>query len=171
MKGQALSNAVALTRLLTEEREDVLRFLRRWLDRAAAEDVAQSLYFKLIRVADDPPIENKRAFLLRLASNLATDHYRSEGRLTRLREDIAAWLTEAPVHPDTHDVVVSQIELQRMSAVIASLPEQTRRIFALNRFDGLTQKQIAEQLGVSGTTVEKHIRRALAAFGKARDGG
>lgn len=33
MKGHTLSNALALTRLLTEEREDVLRFLRRWLDR------------------------------------------------------------------------------------------------------------------------------------------
>lgn len=43
----------------------------------AAEDVTQSLWFRVQRVGDDPPIFDKRAFLYRLATNLATDHVRA----------------------------------------------------------------------------------------------
>ncbi|MFT3763138.1 MAG: sigma-70 family RNA polymerase sigma factor [Pseudoxanthomonas sp.] len=164
------TNAAVLTRMLIEQRGDLLRFLHRQLDRASAEDVAQSLYFKLLRVADEPPIENKRAFLFRMAANLATDHARVQTRLERLRGEVAAWLDEPSAVPDAQEVAARRQELQRIARAVAGLPAQTRRIFALNRFDGLTQRQIAERLQVSDTTVEKHIRRALAAFGRARDG-
>jgi RNA polymerase sigma-70 factor (ECF subfamily) len=35
-------------------------------------------------------------------------------------------------------------------------------VFKRNRFDGRTQREIAEELGISQTAVEKHIRKALA---------
>jgi hypothetical protein len=60
--------------------------------------------------------------------------------------------------------------LERVRAAAQDLPEPTRTIFRLNRFEGLSQQSIARQLGVSTTTVENHIRRALDALAAARDG-
>lgn len=41
------------------------------------------------------------------------------------------------------------------------MPPRTQQIFRLNRLDGLTQAQVAAQLGVSLSTVEKHLASAL----------
>jgi RNA polymerase sigma factor (sigma-70 family) len=165
-----MTNAAALTEMLALERGPLLRYLSRYLDRASAEDVAQSLYFKLQRVADHPPIDNKRAYLFRLAFNLAVDHGRAEARQLKLQEEAAGYLAGAGPQPDTVSVLVTQSELQRVAQAAMELPQQTRRIFQLNRFEGLTQREIASQLGVSATTVEKHIRRALDCLARARDG-
>lgn len=79
------TNAAALTRLLLRERPSLLRLAQRIVGTApAAEDVTQSLWLRIQRVEDDPPIANKRAYLYRLATNLAVDHARSDQR----REDI-----------------------------------------------------------------------------------
>lgn len=49
----------------------------------------------------------------------------------------------------------------RIEKAIASLPENTRRIFVMNRVDGMTYREIAESLGISVKTVEAHISKAL----------
>ena len=51
------TNAVVLTRLLLAERASLLRLAQRILGNApAAEDVTQSLWFRVQRIEDDPPI-------------------------------------------------------------------------------------------------------------------
>lgn len=56
-----------------------------------------------------------------------------------------------------------QTELeQRVTKLINSLPERRRQIFELNRYDGLTYKQIAQKLSISENTVDTQIRKSLA---------
>lgn len=56
-----------------------------------------------------------------------------------------------------------QIELEhRVTGLINILPERRRQIFELNRYDGLTYKQIAQKLGISENTVDTQIRKSLA---------
>ncbi len=58
-------------------------------------------------------------------------------------------------------------ELQRqIEALMMTLPERSRQIFRMSRYDGLKNREIAEELGISIKVVEKHISRALAAFRK-----
>jgi DNA-directed RNA polymerase specialized sigma24 family protein len=45
--------------------------------------------------------------------------------------------------------------------VIARLPAQCRRAFELRTFDGLSQREIANAMGISEKTVEKHLAKAL----------
>lgn len=72
------TNAIALTRLLIAERVALVRRLRRMVgSEPVAEDLTQSLWLKVQRIDDHPPITNKRSFLFRLASNLAIDHLRA----------------------------------------------------------------------------------------------
>lgn len=166
------TNAIALSRLLQSERSSLLRLAERIVGSvAAAEDVTQRLWLRIQRVENDPHIANKRAFLFRLASNLAIDHVRSERSRAAVLAEAQAFLWNEIETPNPEQAAISAAELARVLAAAATLPEPTRSIFRLHRFDGLRQSDVAVRYGVSVTTVEKHVRRALAILRDARDQG
>jgi RNA polymerase sigma-70 factor (ECF subfamily) len=55
-------------------------------------------------------------------------------------------------------------ELARVQAALADLPERARRIFIMRRIDGLSQKEIAGELGISESVVENEASRSLRAI-------
>ena len=57
----------------------------------------------------------------------------------------------------------------QINDVLGKLPERTREIFRMSRFDGLKNREISAELGISTTAVEKHISRALKALGYLND--
>ncbi|WBO23895.1 RNA polymerase sigma factor [Sphingomonas abietis] len=157
--------------MLIAERPMLVRRLARIVgSEPVAEDVAQSLYLRVQRVEDDPPINNKRSFLFRLASNLAVDHVRAEQSRARMQAEAQALLWSELAPPDPEQAASLNIELARVLKAAATLPEPTKSIFRLHRFEGLRQSEVAAHQGVSVTTVEKHVRRALAILRRARDG-
>ncbi|WP_164272243.1 RNA polymerase sigma factor [Stenotrophomonas sp. B1-1] len=163
------SNAATLTELLIRERPALLRRVQRILgSESSAEDVIQAVWFKARGVDSQQTIDNPRAYLYRLAINLATDHGREATRRNRLLADHYLWQDEDTV--STESQVMAQDELQRVLEVAGHLPEPTRTIFRLNRLQGLTQAEIARRLAVSVTTVENHIRSALQRLAWAREG-
>ncbi|HEY6925809.1 MAG TPA: sigma-70 family RNA polymerase sigma factor, partial [Steroidobacteraceae bacterium] len=54
-------------------------------------------------------------------------------------------------------------EVQRMCRALEKLPQKCRQAFELRKFDGLSQREIAERMGISQSTVEKHLIKALRA--------
>ena len=63
-------------------------------------------------------------------------------------------------------------ELTRLAHVIADLPGKVRDVFILRRVHGLSQREVAERLGLSESTVEKHMARGfLIMLELARHGG
>lgn len=152
------------------ERE-LIRFLARRLRcMATARDMAQEIYLKLRDVQDEGAIRNSKAYLFRMAANLATDHQRGEARRAELLKEAQEllWGDTASATPEAE--YLARDELRRVEQTIASLPPQSRQIFMLNRFEARSQREIAILLGVSHTTVEKHIRKALDHLAAARDG-
>lgn len=158
------TNAIALTRLLLAERPSLLRLAQRIVGNApAAEDVAQSLWFKVQRIEDDPPILNKRAYLFRLATNVAVDHAQDESRRRDAHAEAMVLLSDGVEGISGERVALTRDGVARVQAVIAALPPRTREIFLLSRMEGMAQRAIASHLGVSRPTVEKHLRRAFDA--------
>lgn len=165
------ANSAVLTSLILAERRALLRRVERLVDDPAdAEEVVQSMWLKVQSVDDARPILSKRAYLFRLARNLALDFRRSQHRRGRLADEVQNILTESDDAPGQDRIVDSTQVLERVRAAALALPEPTRTIFRLNRFEGESQQAIARRLGISTTTVENHIRRALAALAGARDG-
>lgn len=156
------SNAVALSRLLLAERPSLLRLAQRIVGNApAAEDVTQSLWFRIQRIEDDPPITNKRAFLYRLITNLAVDQVRTDRRHGALFE--AGELPE-DVPDDRASTEKALLDREKFNALMTTLnelPPRTREIFMWRKFDEMPVNEIAARLGLSRSSIAKIMQSAL----------
>ncbi|MDQ1153658.1 RNA polymerase sigma factor [Brevundimonas sp. SORGH_AS_0993] len=156
-------------------REDLQRFVAARLGRSGqdVEDVLQDLYLKATGIGPEVDVRDPRAFLYRLASNLMMDRWRS-GRRAAARD--GAWRRvaagdgtdgEADDAPSAEAVVAARQRLARLTAEVDRLPEKTRRIFRMHKFEGLSYAETAAALGVSKSSVEKHMMEALRRLAKA----
>lgn len=133
--------------------------------RHTAEDLAQDAFLRLWNRQLD---EGDRSLLFRTGQNLAIDHLRSrQVRATYAEGLVHEQLANPPLAPDGS--AVARQELNSLMDVLRTLPERTQRAFLLNRLDGLSYAEIATLLGVSVSTVEKDIIRALQASRRWRD--
>lgn len=156
------SNAVALSRLLLVERSSLLRLARRIVGSApAAEDVTQALWLRVQRVEDDPPIINKRAYLFRLAANLANDQARADHRHRALFEAGELPSDVSDGHPSAETRMMDRERVERFEAALEELPLRCRQVFTLRRIDGLSAQEVADRLGITLNTVAKHVRIAV----------
>lgn len=165
------TNAAALSRLLLSERPSLLRMLARVVEGPTVEDAAQTLWLRVQKVEDDPPIRDKRSYLFALAANVAWDHGREQARRRKIQMEAEAILWGPERGASAETVMIARDELARVLEAADDLSEPTRTIFWLNRIEDVPQREIAARLGVSRTTVEKHIRRALTLLGDARNRG
>ncbi|ARS26973.1 RNA polymerase sigma factor [Sphingomonas sp. KC8] len=100
-----------------------------------------------------------RAYLTRIAVNLVRDEAKTAARRSEKLHVSADDCVLAT--PDPHAMLEARDMLHRVNAAISSLPDRTREIFMAHRFEDMTYPQIAERMGVSIKTVEKHISLAL----------
>jgi len=152
-----------------EHEWELLRFLSRRLGSAhLASDIAHDLYLKLLGGADHPEIRDRKAYLFGMAANLATDHLRVEGRRGQILAESAAsaWRQTDELTPERH--AMARAELRHLEKVIADLPERCRQVFHLHRYEGKSQAEIAEILGLGATTVYKDLRLVMDTLLKAR---
>ena len=161
----------SLQLVLEQNRSALLRFLRARLqgrDVADAEDILQTVFIKLETIRADGPIAEPLAFVYRVADNTARDWLRSLSR--RMARD-AKWADENRKFDDSHDLredLEDRDRLQRIAAVLDELPERTVQIFRACRIEGYGQAEIAREMGISLSAVEKHLQRAYKAVAHFR---
>lgn len=107
------------------------------------------------------------AFLITMARSRAIDRLRQRTRSARL---LSAWHadalpTRAPRTP--FDAVSMQRAAERVRAVLADLPGRQRRVLEMTYYDGLSQSEIAADLGTPLGTVKTLSRRAMIALSRA----
>jgi len=154
------------------------RMLVRWLaqkfgDIEIARDIAQSAYLRVWRYAQTQAIENPQALLFKTAANLAANEFRARKRLQLLTAQAASETSPSAIEqvvsptPSPEAAAMAREEVAASIAAINALPEQARRAFILSRFEEKTYREIAAELGVSESSVEKYIITALKALRKA----
>ncbi|WP_112312030.1 RNA polymerase sigma factor [Pseudogemmobacter bohemicus] len=109
---------------------------------------------------------NPAAFLSRSARNVSIDHLRRE----RVRETYARVTpaAEAPSDP-AYEAIAADQSREAVKQAIRDLPEVTRRLFLMNRAEGLTFQEIASRCGMSERNVAKHMAKAVASCARALD--
>ncbi len=127
-----------------------------------AEDVVQETWLRLRRLPRPPATQRPRAYLYRMAVNLAIDHLRAEQVRARhvSADSIPENLPNGLPLPDT--VVDDQQRLAILRQAVDALPPRCRQVFMLHKFEGLSHAEVAGRLGISRNMVEKHIIRGLA---------
>ncbi len=126
-----------------------------------AQDVVQDAYLKMIEATNVFEVKQPLAYLFQMVRNLAIDAHRRaalEARFFVGEEDGL----DVPASSGTPEsMTVNRQDLRIVVDALAELPERTRRAFELHRLGGLTQREIANELGVSITLVNFMIRDAM----------
>lgn len=144
--------------------------LRRFLSRKVgnvedANDLAQEAFLRIYKLQRPEDLENPRAFLFQTAANLAIDQIRREQVHTRyIRKELNPVIAGEGhdfVMPSTERTVNATEQLDLLYAAMRKLPEKTRQAFLLHRAKDMTYAEIANEMGVSTSMVEKYIIQAL----------
>lgn len=127
------------------------------IDNAA--DLAQDTFARLLCAGDTAALREPRAYLTTVSSRL-TAHYFRRLALERAYLDALALQPEntAP-SPEMRALVVEA--LTAVSCVLDQLPARTRDAFLMSQLDGLTYREIAEQLDVTVNVVQKAMGKAF----------
>ncbi|MCY1201858.1 putative RNA polymerase sigma factor FecI [compost metagenome] len=157
----------SLTDVFLRHYREVLGFLSmRTGSRDEAQDCAQDTWIKLAEFKDRTRPDNDRAYVFRVAANIATDWHRRRSREISAAADYAAALPAAH-EADTLDVAAANQTLRRLEAVLLAQPRRSLDVFVLHRHEGLTYRAIAERYAISVSAVEKHMMRILLACDQA----
>jgi RNA polymerase sigma factor (sigma-70 family) len=147
-------------------RDRLVRFLVARGAGDAAEDLLQELWIKVSQRATGP-IERPLSYLYRAADTLMIDRHRAR---TQARARDTAWSELSVTEPLSGErVVAARQEVARVAAVLAGLGARREAVFRRARLDGVPQRQIAAELGVSLSTVEADLRVACRALAALKD--
>ena len=139
-------------------------WLHGWLRRSLgcsqqAADLAQDTFLRLLVRGQPVSDRAPRALLARIARGLVIDHWRRDA-LERAYLEALAQLPEAS-HPSPEVRHEALQCLERIAQMLDGLKPAVREAFLLYQLGGLNHLQVAEKLGVSSRTVERHVASAL----------
>src|SRR5688572_10406081 len=125
---QQQPRAELIEQLFREHNDTLIRFLRaRLRSQQAAREVAQEAYVRLLSLDETGAVSYLRAFLFKIAENLAVDRLR--------RDDIHERAARLPLFQEFADTrtperqTAAEQTIQRLERVIAALPYKCRRAF------------------------------------------
>ncbi|HKY81227.1 MAG TPA: sigma-70 family RNA polymerase sigma factor [Sphingobium sp.] len=159
--------ATGLSAIFLDNRPALLRFLRARGAGEDSEDMLQDMWMKL-EARDLGPVTDPLPYLYRMANNLMLDRYRSTSRRARREQDWAEGAGGVMADPAEtiaiDDRMILQEQLGQAEAVLRELGPRVELVFRRFRVEGVGQRMIAEELGVSLTTVEKDLQKAYRAL-------
>lgn len=123
-----------------------------------AYEVVQETFLKLwFKRADLDPTKSIDGYLSTLARNFALKIIKRS-----LKETLIEDLPEVIATDEADDLIIWQEFQQKLESALSHIPPRSREVLLLSRKEGLSNAQIAEKLGISLSTVNNHIHRALS---------
>jgi len=166
MQAVAAGDETALGLLVSRHGGRIHAYLARLTgDAAEAEDLAQESWVRIARSAEGfDPGRRFRPWAYGIATNVARDRYRR----ARARGGPHAPLPGTLAAPDGGEGrTMARLDLRGR---LAELPERLRQTLVLRYFDGLTEPEIAEALGIARGTVKSRLHSAVASLRRSFGG-
>lgn len=151
----------------------LVNYASKFVDALAVEDLVQDAFVKFW--TKYPGVTNQSEasrLLFTITRNTCLNFLKSRSASEKVTLDSGDIGEERLYNYDFHfstaekDCLSHELQAQ-VDGVLKNLPEKCRQVFEMSRIDGLRNKEIAEELGISVSAVEKHIARALRAFENA----
>ena len=143
------------------------RYIGRRVPACDADDLFQDVLHNLIKARPHSPIHNVAGYVFRIASNLISARRRQPRWSECAENEIDAVSDDEAFQADR--ILISQEELGAVMENILTLPERTRDVFILHRFEDMTYSDIAKHFNVSPSAIEKHMIKALRILSVAAD--
>lgn len=121
------------------------------------DDIVQEAYMRVLHAREKNHLRAPKAFLFATARNLALDWVRRQKIIpmeSLVTLESLSVLDDAEAIPE---IIARNQELELLTEAIQSLPDRCRRIFTLRKLYGLSQKDIADRLGISEHTVSAQL--------------
>lgn len=147
--------------LYTDHHAWLLNWLRkRLLHRETAADLMQDTFVQLIgRPAIDNELQQPRAWLTTVAKGLMVDRLRRQRLEQAYLHVLACQIDAFEISPEERLLLLET--LMRIDALLDGLPAKVRSAYLLSRLEGMPYRDIATQLGVSLSSVEKYMATAM----------
>jgi RNA polymerase sigma factor (sigma-70 family) len=156
------SDEDTIQRLYESYKKELCAFLvgKYSLDFNQAEDIVQTAFVRLSEASSTTAVENPRALLYKICTNIVIDkirHDRVRGKYIDDEADVEEPYTE--IGPE--DEIESRERLEIIADAIRKMPDKRRELLLMKGFDGLSYAEVARRAGLSETVVRKHISKAL----------
>lgn len=135
------------------------RLLARIVKPQDIDDIVQETCIRVWAASEKTDIVNPKSFMLKTAQNLAYNSLATAWhRRVELEEDVGEVAVEM-LTPNLESEFESNAKFQDFCKAVGALPQQCQRTFVLSKVYGLSQQEIAAELGISESTVEKHVAK------------
>lgn len=149
------------TTAIVEYGHRLRRFLQTRLHRESwheVEDLAQEVYFRLLRYDQSRLVEDPARYVIGIASNVVADYYLDARRSSVSLEDAAA---ELDTLDDLPQDSFNQLSLeQEIEKAFSKLPERCANALLLVKRDGLSYEEAAQRLGTTPKMVSNYVVEA-----------
>ncbi len=128
------------------------------------EDLVQEVFLRACRAFRLEKVDHPRAYMYQVANSVICDHYRKSKRQCAPYQDIEEFDDSHTVThsaPTPEEFAIGEETWQALCTSIDRLPNKVRQAITLRRFDHLSYREVAQSMGISVRTVEKHLARAL----------
>ena len=141
---------------------DLMRFLRSRLGHGDhAQDLAQEVYLRILRMDDVRLIRNPRSFVIHLAAHAAHEwRMLARNRLQHSDELLQELIAD---DADPAEALERNERIAGLSRVLETLSPKCRAVILMHRRDGMTYEEIAAHMNLSVAMVKKYLARGLAA--------
>lgn len=136
-------------------------FMKRVRDKAEVDDLVQEVFYRLAARRENTPMEKPEAYIFQIAANLLRDRARKEitKRVSTRQLFDQNENNFEEISPER--VLLGRQKLIALKNALNELPERTRVIVLLHRYEEFKYREIALHLGISVSSVEKHMMDAI----------
>jgi RNA polymerase sigma factor (sigma-70 family) len=137
-------------------------FAKRIREAYDVDDLVQEVFIRLVRQAAIESVQQIDSYVFQTAANVIRDRARRQAvRHHREHEELSE-STQPTNDLSPERVLLGTEQLDCAIAALNELPENTRRVFLLRRYEGMRQEEIAMHLGISVSGVRFHMEKAKA---------
>jgi len=144
---------------MVEYYKEILIFIRGMVkDKELAKDLTQETYIKVLEKENYQNLENKKAYLYKIAKNLVIDRVRKNKKFVEIEYEEGNFCI--PKKDEVEEILAKKDEYTQLMLCIKSLPKRNKEAFILNIIQGYTRQEVAMKMNISVNAVEKNIARA-----------
>lgn len=159
-----MANNQIFHKIYLASRSGLSRIVSRIVPPHEIEDIVQETYVRICQVENKERISSPKSFMFKTARNLALDYLKQANvKLVDHVDDLQEleFLLTDENKDEMYENALIDNEFSHFCDSVRQLPVQCRKVFVLKKVYGSSQREIAEHLGLSESTVEKHVATGM----------